>query len=185
MAAYGAVADRTEALELLVEQLKRRGRHSERTDSQQLILLLQQILGAEHPETVLQAVEEELSSRADAVLDAEIAAAEAAAAPPPAPRRPARHAWTTSAGVTHTIEAHDVPVPARACPSCGETQQRIGEDVTHTLEYVPGHFIEHEHRCAKYACGRCKQGVTTATGPARILPRSAGGGARRCSPIWW
>ncbi len=35
------------------------------------------------------------------------------------------------------------------------------------LEYVPGHFVEHEWRLGKYACGRCKLGVHTAPGPVK------------------
>jgi transposase len=50
---------------------------------------------------------------------------------------------------------------------------KIGEDVTRVLEYVPAHFVEHEYHLDKYACGRCKEGVTTAPGPAKVLERSA------------
>jgi transposase len=50
---------------------------------------------------------------------------------------------------------------------------RIGVDVTRRLEYVPGHFVEHEYHLEKWACGRCKDGVTTAPAPAQVLTRSA------------
>jgi transposase len=51
----------------------------------------------------------------------------------------------------------------------------IGEDVTRRLEYVPGHFEEHEHQLEKLACGQCKEGVTTAPAPPQVLERSAAG----------
>jgi transposase len=51
----------------------------------------------------------------------------------------------------------------------------IGEDVTRRLEYVPGHFVEHEHHFEKRACGTCKEGVTTAPAPVQVLERSPAG----------
>jgi transposase len=67
----------------------------------------------------------------------------------------------------------EVPTEARRCPTCGGEERPIGADLTHTLEYVPAHFVEHEYRLAKYACPRCKDGVTTAPGPGKVLDRSA------------
>jgi transposase len=70
----------------------------------------------------------------------------------------------------HHIE---VPEAQRTCADCGRAKLKIGEDVTRVLEYVPAHFVEHEYHRDKYACGRCKEGVTTAPGPAKVLERSA------------
>ena len=65
------------------------------------------------------------------------------------------------------------PEAERICARCGREQQRIGEDITRTLEYVPARFVEHEHHLEKYACSRCKRGVTTARGPDKLIERSA------------
>ena len=67
-------------------------------------------------------------------------------------------------------ERHDLDVPAseRRCTTCGRQKARIGEDVTHQLAYVPAHFVEHEYHRPRYACGNCKDGVTTAPAPASV-----------------
>src|SRR6478735_240094 len=56
---------------------------------------------------------------------------------------------------------HDVPEEDRAC-SCGRARTRIGEDVTEQLDYIPGKIEVLRHIYPKYACSRCKDGVTTA-----------------------
>ncbi len=38
---------------------------------------------------------------------------------------------------------------------------------------MPGHFIEHEYHLEKYACGKCREGVTRAEGPAPVIERSS------------
>jgi transposase len=72
-------------------------------------------------------------------------------------------------------ETHEVDVAAgeRVCAGCGREKRRIGEDTTRTLEYIPARFKEHEYRLAKYACGTCKDGVTRAAGPAKVIERSS------------
>jgi transposase len=66
----------------------------------------------------------------------------------------------------------DVPAEERHCAGCGREKRRIGEDTTRTLEYIPARFKEHEYRLAKYACGACKDGVTRAEGPVKVIERS-------------
>src|SRR5206468_10957630 len=51
-------------------------------------------------------------------------------------------------------------------------QERIGYAATRSLQYVPGHFIEHENHRDKDAGGKCKDGVTTARGPDKVIKRS-------------
>lgn len=46
---------------------------------------------------------------------------------------------------------------------------KIGEDVSELLELVPAHFRVKEHRRAKYACPQCKETVTTARGPDKLI----------------
>jgi len=68
-----------------------------------------------------------------------------------------------------------VATDERTCTTCGRALRSIGTDVTYTLEYVPGQFVEHEYQLEKLACRYCKDGVTTASGPQKILERSAAG----------
>jgi transposase len=56
---------------------------------------------------------------------------------------------------------HDVPEEDRTC-GCGRDKARIGEDVTEQLDYIPGKIEVLRHIYPKYACSRCKDGVTTA-----------------------
>ncbi|TNF32511.1 MAG: hypothetical protein EP329_09925 [Deltaproteobacteria bacterium] len=43
-------------------------------------------------------------------------------------------------------------------------------DVSETLDLVPAQFIVKRHIVAKYACPHCKDGVTTAAGPDKVVP---------------
>ncbi|MGH7645874.1 MAG: IS66 family transposase, partial [Gemmatimonadales bacterium] len=86
--------------------------------------------------------------------------------------RKAGPGWQTS-GVERQVHHVEVPPAERTCADCGRARKRIGEDVTRRLEYVPAHFVEHEYHLDKYACGSCKEGVTTAPGPPQVLERSA------------
>jgi transposase len=61
-----------------------------------------------------------------------------------------------------------VPEAERRCATCGRAQAQIGEDVTHRLAYVPAHFVEHEYHRPTYACGHCKDHVTTAPAPHSV-----------------
>src|SRR6185312_14663219 len=56
---------------------------------------------------------------------------------------------------------HDVPEEQRT-RTCGRARTRIGEDVTEQLDYIPGKIEVLRHIYPKYACSRCKDGVTTA-----------------------
>ena len=46
------------------------------------------------------------------------------------------------------------PVPC-VCPACGGALRRIGEDITETLDYVPGRFKVIRHVRAKLSCRTC------------------------------
>lgn len=173
LSALEAVLVKTQELELLVAKLRRvwRGTKSERLDPAQLKLMFEELLrqGAEAA-----AVDPEAEAKADAELEREIEAAEQGE-PAAASRRKARRkgrGWQTH-GVERQTHQVAVPEAERTCGQCGRPMKRIGEDVTRRLEYVPGHFVEHEHRLEKYGCGACKEGVTTAPAPPQVLNRSA------------
>ena len=137
------------------------GKRSERTNAEQLALLLEELL-KQAPQAD---VDPESEARADAVLTQDIEQAESAS---PAPRR-ARRSWRTSEKVECQVHTHDVPESEKPCVTCGREQQRIGHDERQILAYVPARFVVHEHQFNKYACGYCKDGVTTAAGPTTVL----------------
>lgn len=63
-----------------------------------------------------------------------------------------------------TRHEHDLPEDQKPCPCCGTVRQRIGQDVTWQIEYIPGHFERLEHVQFKYACTHCEQNAAP-TGP--------------------
>lgn len=57
---------------------------------------------------------------------------------------------------------HDLPDDQKTCPCCGEARQRIGQEVSEQLEYLPASFKVLRHVRHTYACRRCE---TTAIDP--------------------
>jgi transposase len=172
LSALEAVLSRNSDLELLVAKLRRihLNPRSERIDSVQLALLFDALVGQA---TAAAAMDPEAEAQADAQLDREIEDAEQTA-PETAPTKTRKPGpgWQTR-GVERQVHHVEVPPAARTCADCGRPMKRIGEDVTRMLEYVPAHFVEHVYHLEKYACGGCKEGVTSAPGPAKVLERSA------------
>jgi transposase len=170
--ALEAVLSRNTDLELLVAKLRRvqLNPRSERINPAQLSLLFEALAGQTTPEAE---VDPEAEAQADAQLDREIEQAERAA-PGTAKRkrRKKRPGWKTL-GVRQEIHKLEVPQAERTCPQCGRDKQRLGEDVTRRLEFVPAHFVEHVYHLEKYACGYCKEAVATAPAPEQVLERSA------------
>jgi transposase len=56
---------------------------------------------------------------------------------------------------------HTLPEQERVCPCCGGIQQPFGETITEQLDYLPARFLVREHVRIKYACQKCRQGVST------------------------
>jgi transposase len=69
----------------------------------------------------------------------------------------------------------DVSPEEKTCGCCGRTKDRIGEDVTTLLEYVPSKLEVHEHVRPKYACRYCKDGVSSPAPPERPITRGIAG----------
>lgn len=174
LSALEALLVRNHELELLVAKLRRErvGRHSERVDPDQLALLFDMLVaqgGALAPE------DPEAEAREDAELDREIEQAEQAKSQtqqPKGSRTPRGQGWRTGE-VERQIHDHELPPEERVCDTCNRVKDDIGFDTTHRLEYIPGHFVNHEHHDHKYACRNCKDGVTTVPAPAQVLERSA------------
>lgn len=171
LSALEAVLVKTHELELLVAKLRRAwgGTKSERIDPAQLKLLFEELLRQGSQEAP---VDPEAEAKQDAELDREIEAAEQAAPDAQKNARKTGPGWQTR-GVERRTHKVAVPEAKRTCEQCGRKLKPLGEDVTRRLEYVPGHFVEHEHHLEKYGCGTCKEGVTTAPAPPQVLKRSA------------
>jgi transposase len=63
---------------------------------------------------------------------------------------------------------------ACACPNCGGALRRIGEDVTETLDYVPGRFKVIRHIGEKLSCRACDT-VVAAPAPDHAIARGRAG----------
>lgn len=66
---------------------------------------------------------------------------------------------------------HDVPEHEKQC-ACGCSKQRIGEEVTEQLEFIPAQLKVIQHVRPKYACNRCDEGVSIAPMPTLFLPKT-------------
>ena len=70
---------------------------------------------------------------------------------------------------------HDLEIEEKMCSCCGLPMDCIGEDVTRELEYQRPKLEAHVHVRQKYACRRCKQGVSAAPVPPRPIPGGIAG----------
>jgi transposase len=171
--ALEAVLAKNRDQELLIAKLRREriGQKSERLDPAQMQLLFEAMAALPVQEAPV-AVEEE--QREDAKLDREIEAAEHARPKEPGKKRKAGAGWKSS-NVEQQVHRVEVGAADRKCAKCGCEMKPLTGDVTRRLEFVPGHFVEHEYHLETLACGTCKEGVTTAPAPPQVLDRSAAG----------
>jgi transposase len=173
VSALDAVLRKTRDLELLVAKLRRQqvGKRSERIDPAQLQLLFEVLCSQTgEADPTKPVIDAEAEAREDAELDRQIKEAEQAQGQEKGPRK--RRSRVRTGTIERQVHHHEVPESEQICQTCGVAKDRIGEDVTRVLEYVPGHFVEHEHHRDKFACGKCKDGVTTASGPDKVIERS-------------
>ena len=70
---------------------------------------------------------------------------------------------------------HDLKPEEKNCSCCGRQMDCIGEDVTRELELQPAKLEAHIHVRPKYACRRCKHGVSAAPLPPRPIPGGIAG----------
>jgi transposase len=79
-----------------------------------------------------------------------------------------------------TRKEHDVPEDQKPCPCCGEMRQRIGQETSWQVEFIPGHFERLEHVRFKYACKHCEQNaenpnIVLADKPAQPIEKGMAG----------
>lgn len=72
------------------------------------------------------------------------------------------------------IEYHP-PEQALHCPVCGQRKERMGEEITEQLDYVPASFLVRQHVRVKYVCKKCQEGVVIADLPDRPIERGRPG----------
>src|SRR5215469_9266131 len=113
-------------------------------------------------ELAIETVETDQAERLAAKLPAVAAVIEAAAAAHKPARRP----------LPEHLPREQLVHPAPCtCPSCGGALRKIGEDVTETLDYLPGRFKVVRHVREKLVCRACE---TVVQPPAPYHPIARG-----------
>lgn len=70
----------------------------------------------------------------------------------------------------HLPRTEIVHAPHDACPSCGGTLRKVGEDVTEVLDYIPARFTVIRHVRPALSC-RCCEGMVQAPMPSLPIER--------------
>lgn len=70
---------------------------------------------------------------------------------------------------------YPVPEAQLTCDRCGQPKDRIGQEVSEELDYVPASFVVRQHIRPKYACKRCQDGVVIADLPDRPIDKGRAG----------
>jgi len=59
-----------------------------------------------------------------------------------------------------TRHVYDLAEDQKPCPCCGTVREKIGEESSWQIEYIPGHFERLEHVRFKYACSHCEKSAS-------------------------
>ena len=180
MSALSSVLQHNQQLEQLLAKLHRAqvGRSSERIDPRQLALLFEELYrqsAAQAESTPPTAADAKAVNGKESEINREV---EDARQDELAERRKTRKKKGMRVKVRDARQVHhqhEVTEADRHCPGCGKPKKKIGEEVTRVLEFEPAHFVENIYHREKLACGNCKDEVTTAAGPNRVLARSDAG----------
>jgi transposase len=152
---------------LLIEQMKftiAKLRHQRFGPSSERSALLEQL------ELALADMEEDASeAEAKAQMAAAAAASEKVNVQAFERRRPARRPLPE-----HLPRERIVYPAASACPCCGGTLHKIGEDVTETLELVPRRWKVIQHVREKFSCRACES-ITQPPAPSHPIARGRAG----------
>jgi transposase len=79
-----------------------------------------------------------------------------------------------------TRKVHDLAEADKPCPRCGEMRQKIGEESSWQVEFIPGRFERIENVRIKYACKHCEQNaenprITLAQKPLQPIDKGMAG----------
>ncbi len=67
---------------------------------------------------------------------------------------------------------YDLPEAEKICPKDGTALERIGQEESKQIDYIPARVQVLNHIRLKYACPCCKSHIKLAEKPAQILPKS-------------
>jgi transposase len=98
---------------------------------------------------------------------------EGAAPPRPEAARPPRRTYLDH--LPQIRIEHDLPESEKTCSCCGGPKQRIGEDVSRELEFIPAQLEVKVHVLPKYACPKCRDGVASPPVPPKPVPGGIAG----------
>jgi transposase len=70
---------------------------------------------------------------------------------------------------------HDLPEGEKICSCCGGAKQRIGEELSRELEFIPAKLEVKVHVLPKYACPKCRDGVASPPVPPKPMPGGIAG----------
>ena len=79
----------------------------------------------------------------------------------------------------HLPREEEVHEPACACPNCGGSLRRLGEDITEVLDYVPASFKVIRHVRPKLSCRVCET-IVQAPMPSLPIERGKPGAGLMC-----
>ncbi len=90
----------------------------------------------------------------------------------PAHDRKKRGRKPLSAALPRIEILHDLPADQKVCPHDGTALQRIGEETSEQLDYIPAVVRVLKHIRPKYVCPCCRDGVRIAPVALSIFPKS-------------
>jgi transposase len=79
------------------------------------------------------------------------------------------------ADLTRVRIEHPLSEAERVCPDCGHLREKIGEEITEQLDYVPASLLVNEHVRFKYACKDCQEHVAIAPVPSQPIEKGLPG----------
>jgi transposase len=71
--------------------------------------------------------------------------------------------------LTHIKTQHDLPQGEKICACCGKEKTRIGQDKSRELELIPARMEVKVHVLPKYACSKCRDGVSSPPVPPKPI----------------
>ncbi|MCC6662303.1 MAG: IS66 family transposase [Polyangiaceae bacterium] len=115
--------------------------------------------------------QQDLFNEAEALAAAAALAVESKKVAVPAHERTRGGRKPLDAALPREVIRHELPEAERACPHDGSLLREIGVEVSEQLDIVPAKIRVIRHERVKYACPCCDEGVRTAPGPVKLLPK--------------
>jgi transposase len=150
-------------------------KHAELAET--LALLRRYVFGPRRERRVDDPDQGHLFDLPDMVLEPDAVTPTAPDAGPPVPRpqAPRPHRRIVLDHLPHHRIEHDVPDAEKTCSCCGGAKVRIGEDLSRELEFTPAKLEVNVHVLPKYACPKCRDGVTSPPVPPKPISGSIAG----------